>query len=69
MVTRIKPQDINSRIKSGYVGTQDGLAGLLSKESRPVFTYGTQPVTRLDQRMGISLTMEVQAASNNPLKL
>lgn len=69
MVTTLKPEDINSRIKSVYVGTQDGLAGLLSKESRHVFTYGAQPVTRLDQRMGISLTMEVQAASNNPLRL
>ena len=63
MVTTLKPEDVNPRIKSLYVSTQDGLAGLLSKESRHVFTYGTQPVTQLDQRMGISLTMQVQAAS------
>lgn len=69
MVATLKPQDINPRIKSLYVSTQDGLAGLLSKKSLHVFIYGTQPVTRLDQRMGISLTMEVQAASNNLLRL
>ncbi len=69
MVATLKPQDINSRTKSLYVSTHDGLAGLLSKKSRHVFIYETQPVTRLDQRMGISLTMEVQAASNNLLRL
>ena len=41
MVTTLKPQDINPRIKSLYVSTQDGLAGLLSKKSRHVFIYGT----------------------------
>jgi len=63
MVTTLKPKDSNPRIKDLYVGTQDGIAGLLSKESQHVFTYGTQVVAQLDQRMGVSLTMEVRAES------
>jgi serine/threonine-protein kinase HipA len=63
MTTTPKTNDINPRIANLYVGTQDGFVGLLSKQSQHVFTYGAQAVAQLDQRMGISLTMPVQASS------
>ncbi len=63
MVTTLKPKDINPRLKALYVGTSDGLSGLLVKESQHVFTYAPAAVVPLDQRKAIALSMPVIAAS------
>ena len=63
MVTTLKPKDANPRIKTLYVGTTDGVSGLLSKESQHVFSYVAQAVAQPDQRMGIALSMPIKAES------
>ena len=63
MVTTLKQKDTNPRLKALFVGTSNGLSGLLSKESQHVFTYATQAVAALDQRMAIALSMPVVAES------
>ena len=65
MVTTHKPKDANPRIKTLFVGTADGVSGLLSKESQHVFSYAVPVVAQLDQRMGIALSMPVVAESYN----
>ncbi len=65
IVTTLKPKDANPRIKTLFVGTADGLSGLLSKESQHVFSYAAPVVAQLDQRMGIALSMPVAAESYN----
>lgn len=63
MVTTLKPKDANPRLKSLYVGTSDGLSGLLVKESQHIFTYAAAAVVPLDQRKAIALSMPVVAES------
>lgn len=63
MVTTLKPKDANPRLKTLFVGTSDGLSGLLSKESQHTFTYAAQAVAPLDQRKAIALSMPVVAES------
>ncbi len=63
MVTTLKSKDTHPRLKALFVGTADGLSGLLSKESQHVFTYAAQAVAALDQRNAIALSMPVVAAS------
>ena len=63
MVTTLKPKDANPRIKTLFVGTADGVSGLLSRESQHVFSYVAQAVAQPDQRMGIALSMPIVAES------
>ena len=63
MVTTLKPKDANPRIKTLYVGTTDGVSGLLSRESQHVFSYVAQAVAQPDQCMGIALSMPIKAES------
>ncbi|MFN5190627.1 MAG: type II toxin-antitoxin system HipA family toxin [Burkholderiales bacterium] len=63
MVTTLKPRDTNPRLKALYVGTPNGLSGLLAKESQHVFTYAAEAVVSLDQRKAIALSMPVVAES------
>jgi len=63
MVTTLKPKNANPRLKALYVGTSNGLSGLLAKESQHVFTYAAEAVVPLDQRKAIALSMPVVAAS------
>lgn len=63
MVTTLKPKNANPRLKALYVGTPNGLSGLLAKESQHVFTYAAEAVVSLDQRKAIALSMPVAAAS------
>ena len=63
MVTTLKPKDINPQLKALFVGTPDGLSGLLSKESQHIFAYAAEAVVPLDQRKAIALSMPVVAAS------
>lgn len=63
MATTLKPKDANPRLKALFVGTSDGLSGLLSKESQHVFAYAAEAVVLLDQRKAISLSMPVIADS------
>lgn len=63
MVATLKPKDANPRLKSLYVGTSDGLSGLLVKESQHIFTYAAAAVVPLDQRKAIALSMPVVAES------
>lgn len=63
MVTTLKPRDTNPRLKALYVGTSDGLSGLLAKESQHIFTYAPEVVVALDQRKAIALSMPVVAES------
>ena len=65
MVTTLNTKAANPRLKSLYVGTSDGLSGLLSKESRHIFAYAADAVALLDQRRAIALSMPVTAASYN----
>lgn len=58
-----KSGDAHPRLKSLYVGTDDGLSGLLVKESQHLFTYAPQAVAESDERRAISLTMPVSASS------
>ena len=63
MVTTLKPKDTNPRLKALYVGTSNGLSGLLAKESQHIFTYAAEVVVPLDQRKAIALSMPVVAES------
>ena len=63
MVTTLKPKDTNPRLKALFVGTSDGLSGLLSKESQHIFAYAAEAVVPLDQRKAIALSMPVIAES------
>jgi len=63
MVTTLKPKDANPRLKALYVGTSDGLSGLLVKQSQHIFTYAPPAVVPLDQRKAIALSMPVVAES------
>ena len=63
MVTTLKPKNANPRLKALYVGTSNGLSGLLAKESQHIFTYAAEVVVPLDQRKAIALSMPVVAAS------
>ena len=63
MVTTLKPKDSNPRLKALFVGTSDGLSGLLSRESQHIFAYAAQAVVPLDQRKAIALSMPVVAES------
>jgi serine/threonine-protein kinase HipA len=63
MATTLNQKTASQRVKTLYVGTQDGFSGLLSKESQHVFAYAADVVARLDQRMGIALSMSVRAES------
>ena len=63
MATTLKPQDTYPRLKALYVGTPDGLSGLLSKESQHIFSYAAEAVILLDPRKAIALSMPVVAAS------
>ena len=63
MVTTLKPKDTHPRLKALFVGTPDGLSGLLSKESQHIFAYAADAVIPLDQRKAIALSMPVVAES------
>ena len=63
MVTTLKPKDTNPRLKALFVGTSDGLSGLLSREGQHIFAYAAEAVVPLDQRKAIALSMPVVAAS------
>ena len=63
MATTLKPKDANPRLKALFVGTSDGLSGLLSKESQHIFAYAAEAVIPLDQRKAIALSMPVVAES------
>lgn len=63
MVTTLKPKNANPRLKALYVGTSNGLSGLLAKESQHIFTYAAEVVVPLDQRKAIALSMPVVAES------
>ena len=63
MVTTLKPKDTHPRLKALFVGTSDGLSGLLSRESRHIFSYAAEAVVPLDQRKAIALSMPVVAES------
>lgn len=63
MVTTLKPKVTNPRLKALFVGTSDGLSGLLSRESQHIFAYVAEAVVPLDQRKAIALSMPVVAAS------
>ena len=65
MATTLKTKDANPRLKTLFVGTSDGLSGLLSKESRHIFAYAADAVASLDQRRAIALSMPVTAESYN----
>ena len=65
MVTMPKSKDANPRLNVLFVGTSDGLSGLLSKESRHIFAYAADAVAALDQRRAIALSMPVTAESYN----
>ena len=58
-----RSKDAHPRLKSLYVSTPDGLAGLLTKESRHVFSYATDAVVAQDARRAIALSMPVAAES------
>lgn len=51
------------RIKTLFVSTPQGYAGALAKESRHVFTYDAEVVSRGREQRTISLTMPLRAAS------
>ena len=63
MATTLKPKDTSPRLKTLFVGTSDGLSGLLSRESQHIFSYAAEAVVSLDQRKAIALSMPVVAAS------
>ena len=63
MVTTHKATAAATRVKTLYVGTKEGLSGLLSKESQHVFSYAAPAVAQGDQRKGIALSMPVVAES------
>lgn len=63
MVTTLKTKDANPRLKALFVGTSDGLSGLLSRESQHIFAYAAEAVVPLDQRKAIALSMPVVAES------
>ena len=61
MVTTLRPKDTNPRLKALFVGTSDGLSGLLSRQSQHIFAYSAEAVVPLDQRKAIALSMPVVA--------
>lgn len=63
MATTLKPKDTNPRLKALFVGTSDGLSGLLSRESQHVFAYAADAVVARGQRKAIALSMPVIAES------
>ena len=63
MVTTLKSKDTNPRLKALFVGTSDGLSGLLSRESQHIFAYAAEAVVPFDQRKAIALSMPVVAES------
>ena len=63
MATTLKPKESQPRLKALFVGTPDGLSGLLTKESQHIFTYAAEAIVSDDQRRAIALSMPVGAES------